>query len=178
MHAPIWPAMSSASSFSAVSCLMLSVLPRCRDSRRRSPRLPRAITETQHPAGVRHRVLGADGLQLALWYAPVVLTSTSAEVSGRERPRRSDAMRWRRRRRRRKLTCARHRRNATVLSASLRPPARHRARRCTQVRCCRRLHTAFFSWCCFCGPSNSSRGPQRHVAGVRIDGRVRIVEHV
>jgi hypothetical protein len=43
------------------------------------------------------------------------------------------AMRWRRRRRRRKLTCARHRRQATVLSASLRSPrgARHRARRCT-----------------------------------------------
>jgi hypothetical protein len=42
-------------------------------------------------------------------------------------------MRWRRRRRRRKPTCARHRRNATVLSASLRSPrgARHRARRCT-----------------------------------------------
>ena len=42
-------------------------------------------------------------------------------------------MRWRRRRRRRKLICARHRRQATVLSASLRSPrgARHRARRCT-----------------------------------------------
>ena len=36
-------------------------------------------------------------------------------------------------RRRRKLICARHRRQATVLSASLRSPrgARHRARRCT-----------------------------------------------
>ena len=43
------------------------------------------------------------------------------------------AMRWRRRRRRRKLICARHRRNATVLSATLSSPraARHRARRCT-----------------------------------------------
>jgi len=38
-------------------------------------------------------------------------------------------------------TCARDRRHATVSSASLRSPrgARHRARRCTQVRCRRRL---------------------------------------
>jgi len=49
---------------------MLSVLRTCGDSRRRSPRHNQlAITETQHLAGVRHRVLGADGLQLALWYA-------------------------------------------------------------------------------------------------------------
>ena len=51
-------------------------------------------------------------------------------------------LRWRRRRRPRKLICARHRRQATVLSASLRSPrgARHRADVGAHVRCRRRLH--------------------------------------